>query len=259
LRYLVAVAAIWPLLALSGRVFGERGAARGWTLPRRRVWALLGAGILNALGSVGLFFAFARLPVGAAILVFYSYPAMVAAISFVLGEPATRRKLAALGLALVGVGATVGSGEEFSTWEGVVAALGGALAAALFIVVSGRFIGDSPPLMALAYVLSGSAGLVTLTVVLGHVRVDLAPAAWAAGVGMGLVGTVAATGAFVAGLARVGPTRAATLATLEPVFAVGLAAVFLGERPGVTQLIGGALIITAVVLLATEPPPGRGR
>ena len=73
--------------------------------------------------------------------------------------------------------------------------------------------------------------------------------------GIALVSTVAAITLFFAGLERVGPTRASTLSTIEPVCTVLLAALLLDERIAPIQLAGGALILGAVVLLARSPAP----
>ena len=56
-----------------------------------------------------------------------------------------------------------------------------------------------------------------------------------------------------AGLRRIGPTRASTLSTIEPVVTVALAALVLDERIASIQLGGGALILVAAVLLARDP------
>ena len=79
-------------------------------------------------------------------------------------------------------------------------------------------------------------------------------AGWLAVAAIALVSTVVAITLYFAGLARVGPTRAATLSTLEPVFTVVLAALLLRERIERVQLAGGALILAAVVLLARGAP-----
>ena len=44
------------------------------------------------------------------------------------------------------------------------------------------------------------------------------------------------------------PTRAAVIFTMEPVFAVIFAAIFLGEKQGILGIIGGGVIITGVLL-----------
>ena len=55
---------------------------------------------------------------------------------------------------------------------------------------------------------------------------------------------------FLAGLERIGPTNAALLFTLEPVVTIVLAALFLHEQLAPVTLLGGALVLGAVVLLA---------
>jgi drug/metabolite transporter (DMT)-like permease len=71
-----------------------------------------------------------------------------------------------------------------------------------------------------------------------------------------LAGTIGAgipTVTFIVGIRLTGAPRGAILATLEPVVGVTLAALLLGEHPGVLQLVGGALIIAAAVLLQLGP------
>jgi drug/metabolite transporter (DMT)-like permease len=60
---------------------------------------------------------------------------------------------------------------------------------------------------------------------------------------------------FFAGLARVGPSTAAILSVFEPVVTVALAAAAFGESLAVVQLVGGGLVLVAVVLLQW---PARG-
>jgi drug/metabolite transporter (DMT)-like permease len=71
---------------------------------------------------------------------------------------------------------------------------------------------------------------------------------------MALVSTVLAIMTFFAGLARLGPSTAATLSTLEPAITVVLAAVLLAEPLGGVQLAGGLLILGAVLLLVRAGP-----
>jgi len=66
---------------------------------------------------------------------------------------------------------------------------------------------------------------------------------------------------YFTGLQRLDATRAVVLACLEPVFAVLLAALLLGERLALTQGLGMALVLGATVLIesgssAAENHPG---
>ena len=64
---------------------------------------------------------------------------------------------------------------------------------------------------------------------------------------LAVVSTVGAISLFFAGLRRVGPSAASILSTVEPVVTVALAFVVFGESLGPAQLVGGALVLSAVV------------
>jgi drug/metabolite transporter (DMT)-like permease len=73
---------------------------------------------------------------------------------------------------------------------------------------------------------------------------------WATIAAIVLIATVLPVVAFLAGLERIGPTNAAMLSTLEPVVTVLLAALLLNETLQPLTLLGGGLILIAVLLLA---------
>ncbi|HET6311480.1 MAG TPA: EamA family transporter, partial [Candidatus Nitrosotalea sp.] len=74
--------------------------------------------------------------------------------------------------------------------------------------------------------------------------------------------TMLAISLFMAGLPRVGAARAALLSTVEPVLTVLLAVVLLGDRLSVIQVMGGVLVLLAVVLVQAtylwRPGPSSG-
>ena len=75
-------------------------------------------------------------------------------------------------------------------------------------------------------------------------------AGWLAVVGIALLSTVFAITLYFAGLERIGPVRASTLSTVEPLCTVVLAALVLDESIAPVQLAGGMLILAAAVLIA---------
>jgi drug/metabolite transporter (DMT)-like permease len=86
------------------------------------------------------------------------------------------------------------------------------------------------------------------SIALGEFRPgDLTAAGWGWLLCLAAVSTVTAISLFFAGLERVGPTLAAILSTVEPLVTVLLALIVLGERLGAIQLLGGALVLAAVV------------
>ena len=69
--------------------------------------------------------------------------------------------------------------------------------------------------------------------------------------------TVIPFGAFYMGLQFVSPTNAGITACLEPVMAAVVAYVALGETMGWLQVVGGALVVAAVILLQLKSPAAK--
>ena len=83
---------------------------------------------------------------------------------------------------------------------------------------------------------------------------DSGVTAWFWLVTLALVSTVGAIIFFFAGLARLGPSVASILSILEPVVTVGLAAAVFGESLSAGQLLGGLLVLAAVVVVQWPRP-----
>jgi len=74
-------------------------------------------------------------------------------------------------------------------------------------------------------------------------------------VAMALLSTFIAIQTFYAGARRIGAAQASLISTIEPVYTISLAALLLHEQLTGPQLLGGALILTGVVLAQTGPGP----
>ena len=236
-------------------------------LPRGRdLGAVAALGGLGYGGQAATFFtALTIAPAGLVALLLYLHPALVAVLAaLLLHERMSVTKLVALVIALGGLTLTVApalSGEFASAFPRLPLGIALGLAAAAiysgYIIVATRLT-ERVSALALSTVVIASAA-----VVFGAAAMLIGPqfprslAGWAAALGIALVSTVAAITLFFAGLARVGPTRASTLSTVEPVFTIILAWMLLGERIGVLQAVGGVLILAAVVLLARAPSDDR--
>lgn len=72
---------------------------------------------------------------------------------------------------------------------------------------------------------------------------------WLAVAAMTLIATVIAVVTFLAGLKLIGPMDASILSALEPVDTILLAAMLFGEILQPVTLLGGGLILAAVLLL----------
>jgi drug/metabolite transporter (DMT)-like permease len=250
-RFALAAAMFWALVLTSG-------AARDV-----RALASRDAGVGLALGACGyaiqsgcFFAALERIDASLLSLLLYTFPSIVAAAAVALGrERINGRRLAALALASGGLTLVVaGAGAGTVDPLGAALGLGAALVYGTYILVSEGVARRMRPTVLSALVCTGAAvSLIAGTMLLGQFRPDeLTAAGWGWLACLAVVSTVTAISLFFAGLRRVGPTTASILATVEPLVTVLLAFLVFGETLGPIQIIGGAFVLTAVVVLTAS-------
>jgi drug/metabolite transporter (DMT)-like permease len=61
--------------------------------------------------------------------------------------------------------------------------------------------------------------------------------------------------AFYAGTRRVGAAQAALISTVEPIYTITFATLLFNESLQPMQLLGGALVISGVIVAQTAPRP----
>lgn len=231
-------------------------AVRRVALPGGRL--LLALVLLGAVGRTGqtltYFLGLTIAPAALMSLLLYLYPALVALLAaLLLGQRLTRATLLAVGLALAGTILTISPAAGASDL-GIVLGVATACIYAIYILASSRFTPHAGTLASSTVITVASAAAYAAMVAVHGPVFPRTVLGWAAILGLALISTVLGTLTFFAGLARVGPTDASTLSTIEPAVTVVLAALILGETIVPLQLLGGALILAAVVLLARRKP-----
>ena len=225
-------------------VFRRESLPRGGTLAR-----LVGMGAIGYVGqSFSYLSAIKYASAGLVALLLYLYPTFVAILSALfLKEKINRVKIIALGLATLGAALT--ANPQGGQWTGILLALSAAAIYSVYIIV-GTGVMQQVSAVQSSMVIFASAGIVygALTAVNGP-HWPVTSAGWLAVAAVTLIATVVPVVTFLAGLKRIGPTDASMLSTLEPVVTVGLAAQFFGEALPPITLLGGGLILAAVLLL----------
>jgi drug/metabolite transporter (DMT)-like permease len=244
-RFALAAAIYWAAIGVARRRLG---------VTRRTLLIGLALGGVGYALQAGLFFgALHRLDASLLALLLYTYPAWVTIAAFALGrERPTRRRLIALvlssaGLVVVLAGAAGGGFDALGAAMGI----GAALAYTAYILVGDRIGFAVSPFVLSALVCLGA----TLTFALvglasGAVELGFSGAGWLWVALIAVVSTALPISTFFAGMARVGPSAASILSTLEPVVTVGLAYLAFSERLTALQVGGAALVLAAAVMLA---------
>lgn len=228
--------------------------------PRQRELLALAA-VINGLMNLVLFFAFGAMAVGLVMLIYYSYPVLVALMSAALGrERLTPIRVLALALACGGIALVLGSQlgpEAHATAAGLALAGIAATCQAVYLVAIRGGFDDVPAVQATSLVLaagvaiSGTAALAIQGTAVVSAWIA-SPVAWVAILGVGTFGALPKVW-VIGGVRLIGSTRAAVAMTVEPVVAVVVAALALGQRLTGFELAGGAAILVAVVLVQLPP------
>jgi drug/metabolite transporter (DMT)-like permease len=226
---------------------------------------------LIAFGLVGIalvqwlyFVAIEHLPVGVALLIEFTAPLFVALFArFVYREHIRRRIWVAVAMCLTGLTLVVElwSGIAFST-VGVTAALGGAFALTAYLLMAERERRhrDAASLSFFGFLFAALLWAVINPLwtfpwdvlddevsLQGNLSEYSAPV-WALVAFIVLIGTMVTFTLLVGSLRHISATRASIVSTLEPVVATVVAWAWLGETFGVTQLIGGAVVIAGILV-----------
>ena len=208
--------------------------------------------------ETGLFFAsLERIDVSLASLLMCSYPALVVTAAVLLRrERASRRRVAALAVALGGVALVLAGGVGGAIDPiGIGLALGAAIGYAAYVLVSDRLLGTTEPLVLAAMLCAGAAVAFTLGgAASGSLEAPNVSTLAVIGA-IALVATVLPIAAFLGGVRRIGASRATILGTVEPPVTIALSALVFGERLGPVQLLGAALVFAGVVILQLRRRP----
>ena len=238
-------------------------------IGRRELLYLAAFGVTGVASVQWLYFvAIHRLPVGIALLIEYLAPLIIALWArYVFHEPVRRRIWLALVLALAGLSMIVDvwSGGVALDRVGVAAALAGAGAYALYVLMADRAVQRRDPLSVACYGFLFAA-LFWLVVqplwefpfgrlddnasLLGNAE-ELSLPVWLLVAFVVIVGTMVSFGLIVTALRHIPATRVAIVAMVEPVAASVVAWAWLGETLGAEQLAGGAVVLAAIALAQT--------
>jgi drug/metabolite transporter (DMT)-like permease len=210
-----------------------------------RLW---GIGSVFVGNAVLYFEGLTRLPASTTAVIVYTYPVIVTVLSGLLGfERFTLRAVLSALLAFCGCALTAG-GVEGGGRTGVWLVLASAFFYAVYLLLGSRLASHLPAEAAASHTAQAAAVVCTpIAVLRDTVLVPPTAAAWASVAAIATLSTVVALRTLLAGMARIGPVRAAVLSSFEVVVTVCLSAVFLGERLGPRKLGGAALILGAVI------------
>jgi len=215
----------------------------------------IGLGVFG-IGSAQFFYllAISKINVAAAILLHYTGPVFVALyVVFV-----QRQKLR-FNIALAILGTLIGCFLVVGAYNlqifalnrvGIIAGILAAVSFAVYSILSEYGMRRYTPWTVLLYgMLFAALMWNSLHPPLGAFLHRYSPSQWGLILFIGICGTIFPFGLYFEGIKRIKPTHASITATLEPISAGVIAAVFLGEVMVTLQIIGGLIVIVSIIIL----------
>lgn len=253
-RYILAVPLIWIAITAQRKTRTPliEKVAPGYRVPLRSLFTL---GIMYGVSVLLAFFGLERLPVGVFLLLFYTYPAMVAVASVFLGQPLPRLGWVALGLTMFGAVMTISEagGSKPIDPVGVALALAHAVSVMVFFISAGILMKNSRDTARnTAWQLTATLMFLLVFIPLFGFKIPSSASVWMSLLILAGICTALPIFALNAGIQRIGAAQAAIIGTLEPVVGIFTAFLFLHEPVGSTQLIGTFFILSAVILLQSR-------
>ncbi|WP_020390667.1 EamA family transporter [Kribbella catacumbae] len=221
---------------------------------RALVLGALNIGAFNALLFIGAY----RLPGGVAATVGALQPLLVALLSTgLLGERLTVKTMLTAIAGVTGVSLLVLRADARLDAWGVTAALGGAVVMATGVVLSKRWTSPAPLLATTGWQLV-AGGLLLLPV--AWIVEGSLPASFTLGNVAGytyltILGSAVAYALWFRGLRGLSPTNVTFLGLLSPVVATLLGWLVLDQRLSPLQLVGGLIVLAALITAQTRKKP----
>jgi drug/metabolite transporter, DME family len=234
-------------------------ALAAWTRPARGAWSVecrrpstLVAGATQAAFQLTFLAAVLHTGVAVGTLVAIGSAPLVAGL---LSRHVSRAWVTATAVALSGLVLLVlGGGGARLSWAGLLLALGAGASYGVYMVATARAVTQgAPPALTTAVAFSVAAVVLLPWLVMEDAGWLGTASGWAMVVYLALVPTVLAYRLFARGLTQVPASTASTIALAEPVVAMVLGVVLLGERLSAVGWIGAGLVLTGLVLVARRP------
>lgn len=232
---------------------------RRWPRGRNLVLLLAMGGVLYVGQSMSFFSALNHASAGLVALLLYLHPFIVTVLgALFLGQPLGLGRIVAVLAALLGTALTLGGGLAGEA-AGVTLGVAAALIYSVYILVGSRVLAQEDPLAAATVVMIGAAAVFAALVLSKQPAFPASVSAWTAIFAIAVICTVVAMLGLFVGIRNLGGADASTLSTLEPVVTIALAAFFLNEPFSLLQIVGGAIILGAVVWLTRAGARGTAQ
>lgn len=252
-RFAFATPIIWLIVILRERWQSPKHKRSPSPLPISR---LLPMGAFYAVAALCAFVGLRYIPASLYIVLFYTYPAMVAILSLFLGNRLSLVGWIALALTIIGILLTLPnlSGLDRNAILGISLALFNGLVVAVYFIVIARVMkGISSIGRGTAWIITGTLLTLLLAIPFYGLQTPSDPKTWLVLAGLAAISTTMPIFFMNIGIQLIGAPQAAIISAAEPVMSMLLAVTILGEIVLPLHWMGALLIVGGVIILEVRP------
>lgn len=220
-------------------------------------WKIILLSILRAVTSVNLIIGYANISSGIATTINFMYPVIVAlCMMLFFREKKSLVDICAIGASIFGV-YLLASGDSIvveggNTRLGLICSIISAFSFAAYYIVMKQIKADKIEVVKFTtwiMMLSALYFIICAFVFEGHISLINDGKSWLNIIGLGLWATMVSNITGVKAIRRIGPTHTSVLGALQPVTALLLGVLFLGEHLYMRSAIGITVILIAVSII----------
>ena len=221
---------------------------RAFTMPRTSILPIFGVAASVVLQGAAYMSSVAYIPVGLAVLLFYTYPLMVALGSWLIDRnDIDRNRMIALIVAFGGIGLAVGPSFHILDWRGIVLALLGAFGVmGIFLCTAQALKHVSSTTVSLYSNLFAVPMMAVTMMAMDGFKPPETTTGTAALMGVCILYALAILMQYSA-IHSIGKTFTALFSNIEPLVSIAAGALLLGEVLSGIQYLGSLIVVTALV------------
>jgi len=244
-RYFIAVVFLFVFQKIRGKELQLSPKDRYRAIALGLAVFMIGFGYLGATQYI---------QVSLAVLIFYSFPIIVAVISkFTENEPITIIRLTAIVIALTGLGFALEIQSVTALdWRGIGYALLASCGYAALVIMGTLTMRTADPQAVNFHCLAADTALFIAYLFITGSQITTVSTSDCLKLSASSLALVLGYVTLFTGLEIVGPVKSSVLMNMEPILTIILAAILLGERLSTLQLFGAGLVIAGIVLITRE-------
>lgn len=216
--------------------------------PKQIFFLFILGGFFYAMFSMTYFSAIRYIPASMAVLIFYTYPIIVALISYFQGKRITREIIISILVSFIGLVLVMGTSTNSINIVGIILAFAAAIFYASYTILGDHLLKNIPLIVTIAFVCLFSASIFLLTGLFSQtLKFNFQLEAWSSAFGVAIISMLGFLTFFQA-IKLTNPTSVSILSMVEPIVTILFSVLLFNDKLSFTQGIGAFFVLTGALI-----------